>query len=45
MDKVHKPSDSECHVPSSGPFRIYNIKTANTAFRQATNQQTNQQKF
>jgi hypothetical protein len=23
MDKVHKPSDSECYTPSSEPFRFY----------------------
>jgi hypothetical protein len=23
MDKVHEPSDSECHTPTSEPFRFY----------------------
>jgi hypothetical protein len=23
MDKVHKPSDSVCHTPSSDPFKVY----------------------
>jgi hypothetical protein len=23
MDKVHKPSDSECYTPLSEPFRFY----------------------
>jgi hypothetical protein len=42
MDKVHKPSDSECYTPSAEPFRTYINKTANTAFDQSTNQTTNQ---
>jgi hypothetical protein len=25
MGKVQKPSDSECYVPSSEPFRIYDL--------------------
>jgi hypothetical protein len=30
MDKVQKPSDSECYTTSSEPFRFY---LENTAFR------------
>jgi hypothetical protein len=25
MDKVQKPSNSECYAPSSEPFRIYRL--------------------
>jgi hypothetical protein len=27
MNKVLKPSDSECYTPSSEPFRVYNACT------------------
>jgi hypothetical protein len=29
MDEVQKPSNSECHTPSSEPFRIYDIEMFN----------------
>jgi hypothetical protein len=31
MDKVHKPSDSECYTPSSEPF-IFNLTMFHTTY-------------
>jgi hypothetical protein len=28
MDKVHKPSDSECYTPSLDPYRLYDSEVA-----------------
>jgi hypothetical protein len=33
MDKVHKPSDSECYMPSSEAFGFYRHESINTLLR------------